>query len=466
MTEGLTRRFAAILRSWPDRKEEWTPIARLLLLDGLAVAAMGSREPGPRIVAALARERDCPAQATVIAQGFATAPEHAARINGAAMHVLDYEPMWDPANHALSTILPAILALAEMREAAGAPPQGERLLRALLIGIEAQGRLRLASRQIEPRALTLHPPGVVGPIASAIACGALLELDADSLVAAIGIAASRASGLMGNVGSMTKALHCGDAAMHGLDAALLAQRGFTADRDALGGPRGYGAAYFGDRFDSAPLVAPLDIPRAIAPGPAWKLFPSQYGTHFAITAALEARGQIESGDLLREVTITSPVMPYIDRPRPRSGLDGKSSLQYCVAAALLDHRVDLASFSDRRRFAPDMEAMLERIRLRQDPAIPASFDRMHVDITARLSDGRTVSSRCSGPPGSWSKPVGPARIEAKAKELLLAVLGEERWRAFAMAMASPPLRIRDLMAALRGEPDEAFRPLPGRTSAR
>lgn len=450
MIEDLTRKFAALLRAAPGLDTQTTAMARLLVVDGLAVAAAGSREPGPRILAAAARDRACPAVATVIAQGLATSPEHAARINGTAMHVLDYEAMWNPPNHAISTILPALLALAEVREAADFPPQGERLLAALVIGIEAQGRLRLASRQIEPRSLSLHPPGVVGPIAAAAACAHLLELEESAQVAAIGIAASRACGLMANVGSMTKALHCGDAAMHGLDAALLAARGFTSDRDALGGPRGFGAAYFGDRFDADALLAPARMPRLLEPGPAWKLFPSQFGTHFAITAALEARGKLQ-GAAAVDVTVRSPVMPYIDRPRPSCGLDGKSSLQYCVAAALLDGRVDLATFSDRRRFETDMEAMLGKIRLVQDPAIPAGFDTMHVDVCVTVADGREVTCRCTAPLGSWSRPVESARVEAKAKDLLVEAFGEEGWRSFRAAIERPSreLRVSGWMAAVR-----------------
>ncbi len=450
MNDNLTREFVARLREWPAVGEELTAFARLLLIDGLAVAAVGASEPGPRMFCALARERVCLPAASVIGGGFATAPEYAARINGMAMHVLDYEPMWNPPNHALSTILPSLLALGETREAAGAPAQGARVLRALLKGIEAQGRLRLASRQLEPRELSLHPPGVVGPIAAAVACGDLLDLHESALAAAVGIAASNAAGLMANVGSMTKALHCGNAAMHGLEAALLASRGFTADADALAGPRGFGQSYFGDRFDSAPLLMPVSVPRVLDPGPAWKLFPSQYATHFAITAALECRAAMGANAEPSRVEITTPVMPYIDRSQPNSGLDGKFSYQYCVAAALLDGRVDLATFSDRRRFALDMAALLERIVLTQTSEISGRFDAMHVDVAVTLPDGSQIVRRCAAPPGSWSRPIAPDHIESKARDLLASVLEEEQARAFWNLVALPPdaLRISDLMRCL------------------
>ena len=39
-------------------------------------------------------------------------------------------------------------------------------------------------------------------------------------------------------------------------------------------------------------------------------------------------------------------------PAPRSGLDGKFSVEYCAAAALLDGWVGIDTFTDARRFLP------------------------------------------------------------------------------------------------------------------
>ncbi|HEY9460299.1 MAG TPA: MmgE/PrpD family protein [Paralcaligenes sp.] len=450
MGQNLTRDFARMLQSWPAEDAGLDAVARLLLLDGLAVARAGAVELGPRLAGRMARQYGSHPASVVIGQGFSAAPAQAAQINGMAMHVLDYEPMWNPPNHAMSTILPGLLALAQVRESEDDAPQGARVLRALCKGIEAQGRLRLASGQLEPKDLTLHPPGVIGPIASAVACGDLLDLDQEQLVMAIGIAASRACGVLANVGSMTKALHCGDACRSGLEAATLALSGFTADGDALGGPRGYGQAYFGDRFDPAALLAPLVTPRVLDPGPAWKLFPSQYATHFAITAALDCRTAMGGAAAIRDVKITTPVMPYIDRPNPNSGLDGKFSYQYCVVAALLDGRINLATFSDQRRFSPDVAALLEHTVLSQTSAISGRFDAMHVDVSVTLVDGTQTRRRCAAPLGSWSRPIEPIVIEAKAHDLLDGLLDEQRANAFwsAMAMPTDVLRISDLMPGL------------------
>ena len=209
---SLTRSFTDLLSAWPADDPALLDQCRLLLLDGLAVAVAGAGERGPSLMAAQARSESPDGPSTVIGQGFTTSVVNAARVNGMAMHVLDYEPMWNPPNHALSPLLPALLALAEQREQEDAGTQGHAVLRAIAKGVEAQGRLRLASGQIEPAKLSIHPPGAVGALATALACGDMLGLHGEQLAAAVGIASSRTGGVLANVGSMTKALHCGDAA--------------------------------------------------------------------------------------------------------------------------------------------------------------------------------------------------------------------------------------------------------------
>ncbi|MFM6022938.1 MAG: MmgE/PrpD family protein, partial [Dolichospermum sp.] len=137
----------------------------------MAVATLGAREAAPQLLYLQALESNGTPHATPIAQGPQSLPASTvARINGAAMHVLDFEPMWNPANHSLSTTLPALLALAEMR----GDIDGAGLLTALTTGIEAQARLRKASAMFEPGEFIFHPPGMVGAIGSAVGCGILL----------------------------------------------------------------------------------------------------------------------------------------------------------------------------------------------------------------------------------------------------------------------------------------------------
>jgi 2-methylcitrate dehydratase PrpD len=249
---------------------------------------------------------------------------------------------------------------------------------------------------------------------------------------------------------MTKALHCGEAASAGLDAALLAARGFTADPDAIGSPRGFAAAFFRERFDPAILVAERPTAHIVDPGPAFKLYPSQYGTHFAICAAGDARARLPAGASIAKVRITSPPMPYVDRPAPASGLAGKFSFQYAAAVALLDGEVTVDSFTDARRFTPDVEALLRRIELVPDPSRQGRFSRMALDFVVECEDGTIIATRCDGPPGIWGRPASPEALRSKAQTCLKAALGASRGvQVLALASAVAEFRHGDLTALMR-----------------
>lgn len=374
-------------------------VAKRIILDGIAVAVAGAGEEGPRILADHIRSESAKEVATVLGLGFKTSPVSAAYVNGVSMHVLDYEPMWSPPTHATSPTLPAVLALAESTKASG-----QEVITAFVKGCEIQGRIRLASQQNAPGHLKYHPPGIVGVMGSAVAAAHLLGLEEQQLRNALGIAASRAGGLMANVGTMTKATHCGWAGGAGLDAALLAQRGFTGNTEIFEAANGYADVFFGDTFDVSALLAFGRPYRLVDPGFAIKMFPSQYATHFAITAALAVQQKIKDPSHIRSVHITMPVMPYVNRPAPRTGLDGKFSFQYTAAAALFDGAVTVQTFSDERRFRPDMIALLPAITVVQSPEIPDEMEKMWVDVTVELTDGRQETATCRGPKGFWGLP--------------------------------------------------------------
>lgn len=390
--------------------------ARQLTLDGLAVAVAGSGEPPITILAEHYRSLGGTPEASVIGRGFRTSSVTAAAINGASMHVLDFEPMWSPANHALSTTLAAILALAQKRALTG-----REVVTALVKGCEIQGWIREASGQYEPRGHKFHPPGAVGPMGAAVAAGHLLGLDAGKLAHALGIAASRCGSLLSNVGTMTKSTHCGHAAALGLESALLADRGFTANPETFDAPGGYADAFYAGTFQPEKMLGFGPPFRVVQPGYALKMFPSQFATHFVITAGIELRQKIGDPSTIQAVRITGPVMPYVDRPKPATGLAGKFSVQYAAASSLLDGRVTIATFHDARRFAPDMEVLLPKVSLHMDPAIPARFEKMHIELEVALKDGRTLHTRCDGPRGIWGgDPVSPDEHLVKVRDCLSA----------------------------------------------
>jgi len=208
-----------------------------------------------------------------------------------------------------------------------------------------------------------------------------------------------------------------------------------------------------DGFDFAAAEAFGWPWRMVDPGLATKKHPSQYGTHRGIDAALELSQKhgLDPAEITR-VVIRGPVMPYIDRPQPRTGLEGKFSYQYTVSAALLDGHIGIDSFRDTRRFAPELEAMLRKVEVRMDAAIPANFEEMWVEVTARTRDGRELTARCDRPRGIWGNPLTREERLTKFRAtagVLLAPPQVEQAEALIETLETLPA-LRGLISVLQG----------------
>ena len=388
-----------VAQTWDSLTPEAIAAARRLVLDGISIALAGTEEEAMQILGEHYRGFGARGDCTAIGHGFRTAPTLAAALNGASMHVLDFEPMWTPSNHALSTTLPAILALAETRDVSG-----RELITALVKGIELQGWIRHAGHLYENGSIRFHPPALVGPMGSAVAAGHILGLTPSQLAYTLGMASSRCGGMAANIGTMTKSTHCGNAASAGLECAMLASHGFDSNPEPFEAFNGYGKMMFGDTFEPRDLLnfgAPW---RIVSPGYAVKMFPSQFGTHFAITAGLQLRPQIPDPSKIKAVTLKTPVMPYVNRPHPDTGLAGKFSLQYTFASGLLRGEVKIDTFTDEEVEKPDMAALLDKIEMNMTREIPARFDQMWIEADVEMQDGTKLHTRCNGPKGIWGSP--------------------------------------------------------------
>jgi aconitate decarboxylase len=421
VTENLCEKIVATTADSMDDRA--IAKARQLVLDGVAVAVAGARiEEAPRILADYLRGEGSKPECAALGFGFRLAPVPAALINATSMHVLDFEPMWMPATHALSPALSPALALAEKVGASG-----REVLAAVIKGVEIQGWIRRACGHVESRDFKFHPPGMVGPIGAAVAASHLLKLDATKLANAIGIATSRCGSLTANTGTMTKSTHCGYAASLGLESALLAARGFTGDANAFDSASGYAAIFLGPHFDREMLMSFGPPFRLIDPGFTLKIFPCKFTTHYGISAALAARPRIPSPEAIRSVRMLAPVVPTGDRPHPKRGLEGKFSVQYTLAAALLDGAVTLSSFADERLNRGDMQALLGKIAVTMSPDITSEYNAgRYVDLTIELADGTIVRERCERPRGSWgAEPISAAEHLVKVRDCLAGSLTPE-----------------------------------------
>lgn len=417
---SITGQLCTKLTSLTSRQlsHEVMNAARQLFLDGLAVGVAGAQvEPAPAILAEHFHAQGGKPAASVLGLGLRLPATWAALVNGASMHVLDYEPMWLPSTHALSPALGAALTAAEITSA-----DGREIAAAVIKGIEIQGWLLAAQGDdVRSKDYRFHPPGAVGPIGAAVAAGHILKLDAQRLACAIGIAASRCGGLFTNSGTMTKASHCGYAASLGLESAMLAARGFTASTEIFDATtQSYGQALLATSFDPSMLLNVGSKFRVLDPGYAIKLFPCKFTTHYSICAALAVRPKLPSTSGIASIKMRAAEVPTGDRPQPRTGLEGKFSVQYTAAAALLDGEVKISTFTDERLNRADMKELLPRMRLEMSPDIPSKYTAgRYLDMEIEMQNGFRVTERCTAPRGSWgTPPVSTTEHLAKVRDCL------------------------------------------------
>ena len=216
------------------------------MLDTVGVTLAGAAEPASRIVQQVIAPQPIEACVVLGHRPRARPRRDAALANGTAAHALDYDDMcFVSLAHPSAPLVPAVLAAAEV--GGRIRPRGARRLRRRL-------RDRGAAR----------PPDEPAPLSARMALHVdarhdwrrggrepAARLDAAPPAHALAIAASAASGLKENFGTMVKPLHAGLAARNGVLAALLAQAGMTASAQALDGPQGFLHAMDSERAELA-----------------------------------------------------------------------------------------------------------------------------------------------------------------------------------------------------------------------
>lgn len=428
-------------------------VASMAVLDTLGVTLAGASEPASRIV-----------QDVVTAEGggacgiFGTSARSsaggAALANGTAAHALDYDDMcFVSLAHPSAPLVPAALAAAELSGATG-----RAVLEAYVVGFEIEARL---GAFMNPRHYQRgwHCTSTLGTIGAAAAVSRLLGLDTASAAHAIAIAASEASGLKENFGTMVKPLHAGLAARNGVLAALLARGGMAASGHAIDGPQGFLHAMDSERsvFDEA--IADLGARWEIVDtGITVKLYPSCAGTHPAIDAILELRrregfgaGEVERIDIDVD-SITPTVLIY---ERPATGLEAKFSMPFCAAAAVVYGRVGIDTFDPVHLTDPEVSALMARVAMRTDPTLDeAGAPLTQARISVTLTGGRALTHRAHGARGYPAQPASTEELEAKFLACAERAMSEpSAARALALARRIDGLEdIRTLTAALGGGP--------------
>ncbi|MBW2674724.1 MAG: MmgE/PrpD family protein, partial [Deltaproteobacteria bacterium] len=306
-----------------------------------------------------------------------------------------------------------------------------------------------------------HATVTLGTMAAAAASSKMLRLNAHQTAMALGISASLAGGTRQNFGTMTKPFHAGSAARNGVMAALLAQRGFTADEAILEGPMGFcklfsgGAEYDIDRVTHG-LGDPFDI---VSPGVSMKPYPCCRLTHRCIDAILHLIGEHRPSpdDVDRVECRTSDAIPQIlIHSQPKTGLEGKFSMQYCMAIAILDGEVGLRQFTDEKVLDPKAQALLKRVHFVHPQGVaPEETLSMPEAVTIRLRDGRELSHEVLVARGDPPNPMSEQELAAKYRDCASFVLSPQDTQ-LSLDMVSHLEELRDVtelmdLVCLRGQ---------------
>jgi 2-methylcitrate dehydratase PrpD len=396
--------------------------AKRCLVDGFGVMLAGSTVKGSEIVRDYVRNVGARKEATSIGAGtLTTSAAHAALLNAASGHAMDYDDTqlsttpdrtFGLLTHPTVPALAASLAVAERARASGAA-----FLEAFLVGFEVECKIAEA---IDPEHYNrgFHSTGTIGTFGAAAAAAKLMRLPAAQVRHMLTIASSMSSGIRVNFGSMTKPLHSARAAENGVVAAELASRGFTGGDEGLDGRWGF-FEVFGGGVDLDRLIPVLGKPYAIvSPGSSFKPYPCGSLSHPTMDAMLTA---VMDHDLKPEqikavrVRAGSNILEPLRYKIATNELEAKFCLPFLMATLILRRKAGVREFTDEFVKSAPVQQMMPRVTGIFDQKIEAQgFDKIRSVIEIDLADGRSIvqaaDDRYRGGP---DKPFTQAELRAK-----------------------------------------------------
>lgn len=395
--------------------------AKRCVVDWFAAAIPGGVLPPASLMAdALGAGGEAP-EARLIPSGRRVGRRSAALINGAAAHVIEFDDIFrDALYHPGAPVIAAALAVAEAQGAGGLG-----LLAGVIAGYEVSTRIGAA---VSPAHYEFwHTTGTVGCFGAAAAAAAILGLDGRRTAFALGNAGTLAAGLQEAFrgSDMSKPLHAGRAAETGVLVALLAERGVSGSPTILDGPRGFGAA--------------------MAKSPDWRAATDGLGSRWNIQATTQKNhaacghvfAAVDGVIALRDAHRLTPdrvarisvgtyakALEICGNREPRTPYDGRFSLVYCLAVALLTGRLRLEAFEPARLADPAVRELMRRIEVRLDAEAEAAFPkRRSAVVEVETGDGRRLRHYAPTRKGDPENPLTDVELAGKYRELVAPALG-------------------------------------------
>jgi 2-methylcitrate dehydratase PrpD len=379
--------------SYTDASELAITSAKLFTLECIGHMLSGARQPVGGLVMEMIRELGATEQACVFGGAFRTSIAEAAYVNGALAHADELEACGSLPGTGLIPPITAGLAVGEARRSSGT-----EYLAALIAGVEVQGRLGTAVIGACDRGFMGF--ALVGPAGAGITAGKLLGLDSDGMRTCLGTALPLAGGSLRGDGYMSHVHEAGVPSRTGVWAALLADRGFTANPAYLDGPYSWGEQYVG------PTANRPYNPDAILDGLGQNCFleasdvsAKMYGASGVVHQAMEGVIRIMAEQQLQPEDVDSVrllVPPFAERiasfHEPVTGEQAKFSLEHAVAGILVDGIPSvpyIAPFTDEGSRDTRYVAARRRVEVTINDALPNERGFAAQQVTVFLKNGQS-----------------------------------------------------------------------------
>ena len=381
---------------YQDLPGEVVPWVKAAVTDYFAVALAGCPADGLKLVRQHVWSQYARGPATIIGDSERMSAEAAALFNGTMAHWEEYDDAtFGMAGHPSVVTMPALFVACEMQAVTG-----KDFITAYVAAVEVCAKL---GRLITPQTIVLgyHPTAIIGTLGAAAAVGLVWNFDAATMENALGLASTHSCGLRPHLGRMAKPLHAGLAARGGMAAAMLARDGFVGAPDLIEDPHGYAHAFSGGKPGDYDALAkkigkPLEI---LDPGLAFKIFPSNFHTQAGVVAVLQMMREdgVKADDVETVRCLTNHMTQHsLWNSDPQTGLEGKLSLHYCVAAALVDGQLEVEQFYENRAQDPKIRALIKRVSIEPHPAMAnldftKGKDFLGMEVVIKLKNGKSVS---------------------------------------------------------------------------
>ncbi len=401
--------------------------AKRAIMDTVGVILGAVPDPVGQSIIRYVREMSDSGQVTVLGGNLKTSPPWAALANGTLGHALDFDDSnWLLNGHASVGVLPAVLAQGEVQGASG-----KEVIEAFIIGFEISSKLG-AGMNMDLYYNGWHPTCVLGAMGATAAVAHLRRFSLEQTRHALGCAASQASGVRANFGTMVKPLHAGLAAETGVRSAGLVAAGFLANPQILEARFGFCEAFSGaGKFRMDEITGPLGKPFVLeSPGDNLKPYPCCMSSHISVDALrdLIEEENISAGDVEHiDVELLEPNYLNLSHHHPKTGLEGKFSAEYILSRVLLDGVLRLDTFTDSAVNDPAAQAMMEKIHVHLVEGVEWKHGTAKpAVVTVHARDGRVLKKRKDRSRGNAACPMTPEEVEGKFRDCAGRSLNPER----------------------------------------